>query len=86
MKRDSEISRKNWEKGQEIIGKYLNGEIQGSDKVSIAMQACKTHTAMMATESNRETNILTAVKMVYDDPKEREKYIKATMPQMIEKK
>lgn len=86
MKRDSDISRKNWEKGQEIIADYLSGKTPGSDKVSIAMQACKTHTAMMATESNRETNILTAVKMVYDDPKEREKYIKATMPQMIEKK
>jgi hypothetical protein len=86
MQRDSERSRKNWELGQEIIGKYLKGEIAGSDKISISLQACKTHVAMMATESNRETNVLTAVKMVYEDPKERAKYIKATMPQMIEKK
>jgi hypothetical protein len=41
---------------------------------------------MMATEANRETNLLTAVKMIYEDPKEREKYIKATMPIMIEEK
>jgi len=86
MQKDSEKSRKNWDVGQEIVGKYLRGEVAGSEKVSTALQACKVHVAMLATEANRETNILTAVKMVYDDPKEREKYIRASMPQMIEKK
>jgi len=83
--RDSEKSRKNWDLGQDLVNKYLTGELKGSDKINIALQACKTHVAMMATEANRESNILVAAKMVYDDPKEREKYIKATMPKMLEK-
>jgi len=86
LMKDSEKSRKNWELGQEIIGKYLKGELAGSDKISIAMQASKTHVAMCATESNRETNFLTMAKMIIEDPKEREKYIKATMPRMLEGK
>jgi hypothetical protein len=84
--RDSEKSRRNWDLGQKIIGRYLKGEKVVDDQVKIALQACKTHVTMMATEANRETNLLTAVKMIYEDPKEREKYIKATMPIMIEEK
>ena len=84
--KDSEKSRKNWELGQELIGKYLLGQIAGSDKIQIALQVCKAHVAMMATESNKETNILTAAKMIYEDTKEREKYIKMTMPKMLESK
>jgi hypothetical protein len=85
MERDSEKSRKNWDLGQDIIGKYLRNEIAGSEKVQTALQACKVHVGMMATESNRETNVLTAARMVLDD-KEREKYIKASMPKLLEKK
>ena len=86
MQKDSEKSRRNWELGQGLVERYLKGELAGSEKVQTALQACKVHVAMMATEANRESNILTAVKMVYEDPKEREKYIRASMPQMIEKK
>ncbi len=83
---DSEKSRKNWDLGQEIIGEYLNGKIPGSDKVKIAMQACTQHARMIASEANHDTNRLIMARMVYDNPKEREKYIRASMPTMIEKK
>ena len=86
MQKDSEKSRKNWELGQEIVNKFLRGEIAGSDKVKISMQACTQHARMIASEANQDTNRLIMARLVYDDPKEREKYIKASMPQLIEKK
>jgi len=86
MQKDSERSRKNWDLGQEIVNKYLKGEISGSDKVKISMQACTQHARMIASEANHDTNRLIMARLVYDDPKEREKYIRASMPQVIEKK
>ncbi len=86
MQKDSEKSRINWVLGQEILNKYLKGEIQGSDKIRIALQACNQHAKMIASEANHETNRLVAARLVYEDPKEREKYIKATMPKLLEGK
>ena len=86
MSKDSEKSRKNWDLGQDLINKFLKGELAGSDKVKMAMQACTQHARMIASEANHDTNRLIMARMIYDDPKEREKYIKASMPQMIEKK
>ena len=85
MQRDSEKSRKNWDLGQDIIAKYLKGEIAGSEKVKVSLQACTQHARMMASEANAETNKLIAARLIYDDPKERQKYIRATLPQMMEK-
>jgi len=87
MIRDSEKSRKNWDLGNEIINKYLNGEIEGTDKVKVAQGACTQHARMVASESNMETNRLVLGKMIYTDEKELKKYIEKSMPQMgIEKK
>ena len=87
MIRDSEKSRKNWELGHEIIGKYLRGEIEGTDKVKIAQTICTVHARMVASEANMETNRLVLGKMIYTDEKELKKYIQTSMPQMmIEKK
>lgn len=88
MIRDSEQSRKNWLLGHQIIQKYLNGEIEGTDKVRIATAACSIHARIMASEANMETNRLILGKMIYTDDKELKKYIEKSMPQMmmIEKK
>ncbi len=83
MNRDSEKSRKVWEAGMDILLKYAKGEIQGSDKVKIMLVACGHHRAMVASEANMETNRLILAKTIYGNPAEREKYIKAAMPQML---
>ncbi len=87
MIRDSEKSRKNWELGNEIIGKYLRGEIEGTDKVKVAQSALTQHARMVASEANMETNRLILGKLIYQDEKELKKYVEKSMPQMmIEKK
>lgn len=87
MKRDSEISRKNWEKGQQIINEYLGGSREETNKVKIALAACNQHSRMVASEANMETNHLVLARIVYEDSEERREYIRKSMPQMlIEKK
>jgi hypothetical protein len=87
MQRDSEKSRKSWELGNEIIVKYLEGKIEGTDKIRVAQTACNIHARMVASEANMETNRLVLGKMIYSDEKELKKYIQSSMPQMmIEKK
>ncbi len=87
MQRDSEKSRKNWDLGNELINKYLKGEIEGGDKIKVAQASCTIHARIMASEANMETNRLVLGKMIYSDEKELRKYIEKTMPQMmIEKK
>lgn len=86
MKRDSEKSRKVWEAGTDVLHEYLTGKIQGSDKVKIAVTAMGHHARMIASEANLETNRLILAKMIYPSAEEKSKYIKASMPQMIEGK
>jgi len=83
--KDSEKSRVNWNLGQELIRKYLSGEVKGSDQISIALQACKTHGAMVATESSQVGNLLVATRMISENVKEREAYVKKSMPQLVVK-
>lgn len=83
MKRDSEASRKNWDSGQEIIHEYLTGKREGTDMVKIAIAACGQHSRILASEANMETNRLVLSRLIYEDPAEREKYIRKSMPQMM---
>ncbi len=51
------------------------------------MAAVHAHVRMKATEANDDTNRLGLAKLIYNDPKARESYIKKSMPHMmIEKK
>ncbi len=87
MKRDSEITRGMAEEGVEIVRKYLRGELEGSEKIRIALSAVQAHIKMKATEANDDTNRLGLAKLVYSDEKEMSSYIKKSMPHMmIEKK
>lgn len=86
MNRDSEITRPLAEEGGKIALKYLRGEIDGSEKVKWSFLAIGHHVRMKATEANDDTNRLGLVKLIYDDPKSRELYIRKSMPHMIEKK
>ncbi len=87
MKRDSEMTRPMAEEGSNIVLKYLKGEIDGSEKVKIALSAVQVHTKMKATEANDDTNRLGLAKLVYSDEKEMSAYIKKSMPHlMVEKK
>jgi hypothetical protein len=83
MGRDSEMTRPMAEEGSKIVLKYLRGEVDGSEKVKIALASVQTHVKMKATESNEDTNKLGLVKMIYVDPKVREAYIKKSMPYML---
>lgn len=86
MERDSEKSRKVWDAGTDVLHEYLTGKSQGSDKVKLAVVAMGHHARMVASEANMETNRLILAKMVYSNPKEKARYIKASMPQMLEEK
>jgi len=75
------------EEGAKIVLEYLKGTKEVSDKVKIAMASVHVHVKMKATEANDDTNRLGLAKLVYNDPKARETYIKKSMPHMmIEKK
>ncbi len=87
MKRDSEMTRAMAEEGTNIVTKYLRGELEGSEKIRIALSAVQSHIKMKATEANDDTNRLGLAKLVYSDEKEMASYIKKSMPHlMIEKK
>ncbi len=87
MIRDSEKSRKNWEKANEMIFDVITEKRQYTDLAKFALQAGNLHAKIVASEANMETNRLVMGKMVYSDPEELKKYVKASMPQMmIEKK
>lgn len=81
--RDSEMTRPLAKKASEILLKYLDGKMAGSDQVKIALSSLQTHVKMMATEANDDTNKLGLAKMIYADPKLREVYIKKSMPHML---
>lgn len=81
--RDSEMTRPLAKKASELLLKYLEGKSPGTDQVRIALTTLQTHVKMMATEANDDTNKLGLAKMIYADPKLREKYIRASMPHMI---
>ena len=83
MIRDSEKSRKNWEKANEIIFDTITEKRQFTDLTKFTLQAANLHAKIMATEANMETNRLTMAKMIYSDPKELEKYVIKSMPQMM---
>jgi len=83
MNRDSEMTRAMAEEGSKIVLEYLKGNKEGGDKVKIAMAAVHAHVKMKATEANDDTNRLGLVKLIYDDPKIREAYIKKSMPHMM---
>ncbi len=87
MIRDSERSRKNWEKANDMIFEVINEKRPYTDLAKFALQAGNLHAKIMATEANMETNRLVMGKMIYDDPLELKKYVEKSMPQMmIEKK
>ena len=87
MKRDSEMTRGMAEEGTVIVTKYLRGELEGSEKIRIALSAVQAHIKMKATEANDDGNRLGLVKMIYSDEKEMKNYISKSMPHlMIEKK
>ena len=73
-------------KASEILLKYLDGKVAGSEQVKIALSSLQTHVKMMATEANDDTNKLGLAKMIYSDPKIRESYIKKSMPYMLPEK
>ena len=83
MSRDSELTRPLAKAGAAILLKYLEGKMAGNEQVKIALSSLQTHVKMMATEANDDTNKLGLAKMIYNDPKLREKYIRDTMPYMI---
>lgn len=87
MIRDSEKSRKNWEKANEIIFDVICEKRPFTELSKFALQAGNLHAKIMATEANLETNRLTMAKMVYGDVGELKKYVEKSMPQMmVEKK
>ena len=81
--RDSEMTRPLARKSSEILMKYLDGKIPGNDQIRIALASLQTHVKMMATEANDDGNKLGLAKMIYNDPKLRETYIRKSMPHMI---
>lgn len=87
MNRDSELTRPLAEEGSKIALKYFKGEIEGGEKVKLAFLAIGHHVRMKATEANDDTNRLGLAKLIYSDPKNRENYVKKSMPHlMLEKK
>ena len=87
MIRDSEKSRKNWEKANEMIFDVITEKRQCTDLAKFALQAGNLHAKIMATEANMETNRLIMASKVYGDPVEMKKYVEKSMPQMmLEKK
>jgi len=85
--RDSEMTRPLAEEATKIVLEYLKGNKEGGDKVKIAMAVVHAHVRMKATEANDDTNRLGLAKLIYNDPKAREAYVKKSMPHMmIEKK
>ena len=81
--RDSEMTRPVAKKASEILLKYLDGKMAGSDLVKVALSSLQTHVKMMATEANDDTNKLGLAKMIYADVKLREKYVRTSMPHLL---
>ena len=81
--RDSEMTRPVAKKAAEILLKYLDGKMAGSDLVKVALSSLQTHVKMMATEANDDTNKLGLAKMIYADTTLREGYIKKSMPHLL---
>lgn len=87
MTRDSEKSRKNWEKANDMIFDVISEKRPFTDLAKFALQAGNLHAKIIASEANMETNRLVMAKMIYTDPAELKKYVEKSMPQMmIEKK
>lgn len=86
MKESESITKSLAEAGSEIALKYLKGEILGSEKVKYSFAAILAHIKLKATEANDDTNKLGIIKLLYQDPKARENYIKKTMPYMLVEK
>ena len=83
MKESDSITKPLAEEGSKIALKYLKGEIDGSEKVKFSFAAIIAHIKLKATEANDDTNKLGIIKLIYQDPKAREDYIKKTMPHML---
>lgn len=87
MIRDSEKSRKNWDKSQEIIYEIITEKRPLTDLEKFALQAGNLHQKILATESNMERTRWGIARKIYTDEKELKKYIEKSQPQMmIEKK
>ncbi len=87
MNRDSEKSRKNWEKANDMIFDVITEKRPYTDLAKFALQAGNLHAKIMATEANMETNRLIMGSKIYGDPAEMRKYVEKSMPHMmIEKK
>ncbi len=87
MIRDSEKSRKNWERANEVIFDVINEKRPFTELAKFALQAGGLHAKIMATEANMEANRVNMATKIYSDPIELKKYVEKSMPQMmIEKK
>jgi hypothetical protein len=87
MKESDIITKPLAEKGSRLVNDYFDGKIEGGEKVKMGAAMILAHIKLKATEANDDTNKLGIVKLLYQDPKIRENYIKKTMPHMlIEKK
>lgn len=73
--------KKNAEKGAEIVGKYLNGEIGGSDKIKIASQAITQLCRHQATKGAIDTIKFGIGRSISADAKELRDYVKKNMPE-----
>jgi hypothetical protein len=86
MIRDSEKSRKNWEKANEMIFDVITEKRPFTDLAKFALQAGNLHAKIVSSESNMETNRLVMAKMIYTNPEEMKKYVEKSMPQMVTEK
>jgi predicted metal-dependent HD superfamily phosphohydrolase len=73
--------KKNAEKGAELVGKYLDGTVAGSDKIKIASQAITQLCRHQATKGAIDTIKFGIGRSISADAKELRDYVKNQMPE-----
>lgn len=78
--------RENATVGAKIVGKYLRGEIKGSDQIKIASMAISQLNRHEATKGNIDAIRFAVGRSISVDQKELKQYVKANLPEYCEVK
>ena len=75
--------RENAKLGANIVGKYLRGEVKGSDQIKIGSMAISQLNRHEATMGNIDAIKFSVGRSISGDTKELKEFIRATMPEYI---
>ena len=83
MDKLTEVLRENARLGAEIVGKYLRGEVKGSDQIKIGSMAISQLNRHEATKGNIDAIKFAVGRSVSENAKELKVFIQSSMPDYI---